>query len=556
MMPEMRVLHAVHGFAPDFRGGVEAYVAAVAAGQRARGDEAFVLSGSDREGGEARLTEEEVSGVGVFRLEGLAPHTERMRDRPDGEALVDGLFRRLRPDVLHVHSWLRLVPNLTAVAASAGIPTIATLHDVSLSCPRVHRLKEDLSFCRVAESPAVCTPCVKRDPWERDAEVDDELSLRTRFLERELALLSAVLVPSEAHRRLLEEVGTFPPGVLVVLPVALPWLPPPAPAQARSAPGLDVAHWGNLLPAKGTHILVAAAASLPADLGVVVHLFGTTSDPVFESGLRRSAPADRVVFHGPYVPSQLSEVPLDAAAFPSLAHESHSFTLDEAFSLGLPLVVSDAGALPERVGQRGLVVTAGDVQGLADALRRLAAEPGLLETLRAARPADPPMPFDSHLSELATICERACLSRAPVLPALPASRERLLALQRRASRRQADATAAREAFDRLQVEATSVVRTRDVELQRLYDVEVALRGRLEALEDTGSPLHHRLAELEGTEVALRAEVASLGERLARTLDDLDAERNETGATRHQLEALRSRRSVRAALKLARLLGRG
>ncbi|HYN44196.1 MAG TPA: glycosyltransferase, partial [Thermoanaerobaculia bacterium] len=130
-MPEMRVLHAVHGFAPEFRGGVEAYVEAVASAQRARGDDAFVLSGSDHGQAPARFSEEDVSGVPVFRLEGLAPHTERLRDRPDGETLVRGLLGRLGPDVLHVHSWLRLVPNLVAVAAGTGIPVVATLHDVA-----------------------------------------------------------------------------------------------------------------------------------------------------------------------------------------------------------------------------------------------------------------------------------------------------------------------------------------------------------------------------------------------------------------------------------------
>jgi len=528
MMPEMRVLHAVHGFAPEFQGGVEAYVESVASTQRARGDDSFVLSGSDHRCSSARLREELVAGVPVFRLEGLAPHTERLRDRPDGEAIVRDLLERLRPDVLHVHSWLRLVPNLAAVAAAAGIPTVATLHDVALSCPRVHRLKADLSFCRTPESPGLCTPCVRRDPWETDSEVEDELSLRASFLERERSLLAAMLVPSAAQRRLLEEVGAFPEGALAVLPVALPGLPLPAAAPVRATPGLDVGHWGNLLPAKGTHLLVAAAASLPASLGIVVHLFGTAPDADFEGTLRASAPPGRVVFHGPYVPSDLSRFPLDAAAFPSLAHESHSFTLDEAFSLGLPLVVSDAGALSDRVGPRGLVVRAGDAAGLADALRRLAERPGLLAQLRAARPAEPPVPFPEHLSRLDAVYRAACHAGARTLPALPAAKERLLALQRRASRRLDEALAAKAALDHLQMEATSVVGARDIELRRLYD----------------------------TEVALRAEVASLGERLANAMQDLDAERHATGATHGRLQALLSRKSVRLALRLSRLLGRG
>lgn len=549
MMPEMRVLHAVHGFAPEFRGGVESYVAAVAWAQRARGDDAAILSGSDVGPSPVRISEEDVSGLSVFRLEGLAPHTERLRDRPDGEELVLELLRRLAPEVLHVHSWLRLVPSLAALAASAGIPTVATLHDVAISCPRVHRLKADLSFCPVPESPGLCTPCVRRDPWETDAEVEDELSLRALFLERERSLLAAALVPSEAQRRLLEGLGAFSPGTLEVLPVSLPEHPLPAAAAAvrtRTALGLDIGHWGNLLPAKGTGLLVAAVSSLPESLGVVLHLFGTASDAAFESGLRASAPPGRVVFHGPYDPQDLARFPLDAAAFPSLAHESHSFTLDEAFSLGLPLVVSDAGALPERTGERGLVVRAGDEQALADALRRLALEPGLLAKLRAARPGEPAMPFEEHLARLQAVYEQARLAGARTLPPLPTTAERLLALQRRASRRQADAAGAREALERLKVEATTVVQARDVELRRLYDSEVGLRAEL--TRTTEATIR--------SEAALRAEIASLHEQLGRTAQELEAERYSTGATRGQLEALLARRSVRLALRLARFLGRG
>jgi glycosyltransferase involved in cell wall biosynthesis len=527
MMPEMRVLHAVHGFPPEFLGGVEAYVAALAASQRGRGDDASVLAGSDREAPAAVLREEEVGGVPVARLAGLAPHTERLRDRPDGEALVRALLETLRPDVLHVHSWLRLVPSLASLAAAEGIPSVATLHDLSLSCPRVHRLKPDLAFCRDPESPALCTPCARRDPWESEEEAFEELALRELFLARERALLAVVLAPSDTQRNALEGLGTFPPGRISVEPVAIPFLPTPPAGAGRARDGLSVGHWGNLLPAKGTHLLAEAVSALPEALGVRLHLFGTAPDPEFEARLRAASSHGRVFFHGPYAPGELGSVPLDAAAFPSLAHESHSFTLDEAFSLGLPVVVSDAGALAARAGGRGLVVPAGDVGALAEALRRLAAEPGLLEALRAAPPAEPPTAFDGHVARLGGHYAEAIRSGPRSASGGPSADERLRALQRRASRRLVDAVAARRETDRLRVESDAALRSRDLELRRLYDAEAALR----------------------------AEATSLGERLARTQQDVEAERHATGATRGQLEALLARRSVRLALRLSRLLGR-
>jgi glycosyltransferase involved in cell wall biosynthesis len=51
--------------------------------------------------------------------------------------------------------------------------------------------------------------------------------------------------------------------------------------------------------------------------------------------------------------------------------ESASFPVWEAFLRGKPVVVARTTALPQQVGQGGLVVDADDVQGFAAALRTL-----------------------------------------------------------------------------------------------------------------------------------------------------------------------------------------
>ena len=75
---------------------------------------------------------------------------------------------------------------------------------------------------------------------------------------------------------------------------------------------------------------------------------------------------------------------LDLAVFPSLVPESYSMVLDEAVALGLPVVVSDAGALPERVGKGGMICAAGDARALAEALVTLERDRSRLENLSRA----------------------------------------------------------------------------------------------------------------------------------------------------------------------------
>ena len=49
----------------------------------------------------------------------------------------------------------------------------------------------------------------------------------------------------------------------------------------------------------------------------------------------------------------------------------------EAMTIGVPVVVSSRGALPEVVGTAGVVVDPDDVTGIAFAMHRVLSEPGL-----------------------------------------------------------------------------------------------------------------------------------------------------------------------------------
>ena len=78
---------------------------------------------------------------------------------------------------------------------------------------------------------------------------------------------------------------------------------------------------------------------------------------------------------------------LDVAVFPSLCEETYGLVVEEALARGVPVVVSDLGALSERIGGGGLVTRAGDVEALREALRSLTAEQGLAR-LRAGIPTE------------------------------------------------------------------------------------------------------------------------------------------------------------------------
>jgi glycosyltransferase involved in cell wall biosynthesis len=75
-----------------------------------------------------------------------------------------------------------------------------------------------------------------------------------------------------------------------------------------------------------------------------------------------------------------------AVVLPSL-YEGFGLPALEAMACGAPVVAANSSALPEVVGSAGLLVDPRDASGLAEALRRLATEPGLREQLARAGPA-------------------------------------------------------------------------------------------------------------------------------------------------------------------------
>jgi glycosyltransferase involved in cell wall biosynthesis len=125
--------------------------------------------------------------------------------------------------------------------------------------------------------------------------------------------------------------------------------------------------------------------------GVELHLFGPFLDEAFGRALaaRAARLSVHLVAHGPYGPGDPHPAAsLDLAVFPSLCQETYGLVVDEALAQGVPVVVSERGALPERIGHGGIVVHGGGVEPLRVAISRVVREKGLLAALRAGIPSE------------------------------------------------------------------------------------------------------------------------------------------------------------------------
>jgi len=139
----------------------------------------------------------------------------------------------------------------------------------------------------------------------------------------------------------------------------------------------------RLVPAKGIEDLIRAVAEA-GDSGLRLVLAGDGPRREVLIGLAAGLGV-RLTILGHVAEGELAQTYVDADIFALLSHhEPWGVAVNEAAASGLPLLLSDCvGAASDLLvdGRNGFLVPAGDVHEAAEALRRLAAEPGLREEL-------------------------------------------------------------------------------------------------------------------------------------------------------------------------------
>lgn len=407
----MKVAHVVHLYPPEFRGGTEACVELLAAAQRARGDTVFVVAGSNTRDAEGRVDLTAVDHVPVFRV----LRTEGENYSVDGRqprvvAAILELLAGEKPDVVHLHHTMNTSADLGARLREAGHVVVGTLHDYTTICARHFLVRPDGESCaeHLPLAPERCQACVLPDFPAGPEQLGHELRAKSQVAREELDALAVAIVPSTSVQERWLASGLIDAARLQLLAHPAPGLgrAPPEP-RVRADGRLVLATWGHLAPAKGV-LDVLAALRRAADPRLALIVLGAPVDADHAGDLIDAAEGLDVSFGGAYEPDDLRALAerVDLAVFPSRAEETFGLVVAEARGLGLPVLVSDRGALPEGVGAAGEALPAADPRAWATRLVELAADPGTLEGWRAAARCDLLSPID-HAERVAALYAEA-----------------------------------------------------------------------------------------------------------------------------------------------------
>ena len=290
-------------------------------------------------------------------------------------------------DVVHFQHLGHHAASLPMIAKAAGCGTVLSVHDFFLVCSRYNLLDHEQKFCDIGIRPiSACTVCLSAAEG-LPAGVQQQ---RRGFIEQVLGAIDLLLFGSYQSETLIQQI--YPQTERIQrLVMGIPSPPGAVPRAARDpsrdadATGtgvLEVMVVGNFLRTKGADTVLRVIAHARADL-FRFHIVGQP-EPQYEAALHGFG--ERVVLHGRHAPGALSLARGQVALHLSVWPETWCISLSESWEAGLIPIVTDIGALGERVthGVDGFKVRVGDAGAVLDLLEMLRANPELRGRIRKA----------------------------------------------------------------------------------------------------------------------------------------------------------------------------
>ncbi|HEV7473241.1 MAG TPA: glycosyltransferase family 4 protein [Pyrinomonadaceae bacterium] len=209
------------------------------------------------------------------------------------------------------------------------------------------------------------------------------------FEQRAFRRVAAAYACSESVREVLRAKGFVKAAPIIPFGVNTEAFRPRA-ARGQTDRPLTIGYVGRMLPGKGLNVLAAALEKLRDEPWQLLVVGDGSERESFERQLSAYGLRERAEFTGAVnfarVPEYFQQ--LDLMIIPTettkRVREQFGRVIVEAMASGVTVVGSTCGAIPEVIGDAGLVFPEGDANALAGALRQLLADKNLRERLASA----------------------------------------------------------------------------------------------------------------------------------------------------------------------------
>ena len=320
----------------------------------------------------------------------------------------------LRPDVAHMHIiYHQLTLSVVDELVRQQVPSVLTLHDYKIGCP-AHTLYRDGQPCSLCTDGHVenvlIHSCIKDS---RPASLLAAIEARVARQRHTYTKIDAYIAPSTFAGNVATNAGVDPKTIHVI-PNFLPYDEIGKPLSAlEEKPRFFFA--GRLEEVKGIREMLNVFTARNPELGTLI-LAGAGGE--LEDLVRSTADAsENIEYLGRLTRHQVRQQLQRSRAIlvPARWHENNPMSLLEARAMGIPVICTDMGGLPEMVenGVDGLLVRRADAEDLSKAIKRLATDRDLAHEMgrhghdRFLRDNTP----DAHYGRLMTAYQAAITRR-------------------------------------------------------------------------------------------------------------------------------------------------
>ncbi|RQD83847.1 glycosyltransferase, partial [Methanosalsum natronophilum] len=255
--------------------------------------------------------------------------------------------------LVHIHHLLGHTMDVFSVAKEFDIPVIFTAHDFFAVCPRINLLNERSNFCHETNNYKDCGVCLHKTLQVPESYINE---WRNQFL-MAFELCDHIIAPSKST---IDIISDYYPNIndkSIVIEHGHQKDLFNTHEKIKSISGhtsFHIAYFGVLIPHKGRGLFYSLAKDEELLNGVRWSIFGV-SDVYSKSGYYSNA---NITVHGAYhgysdLRTKVQKDPVDLVILPAKWPETFSYTLSEAWSMGIPVLVSTLGALKERVEANG-----------------------------------------------------------------------------------------------------------------------------------------------------------------------------------------------------------
>ncbi len=352
----MKILKVIHGYPPLYQAGSEVYSQSLVNELLRQGHEVRVFTREEN----PFAPDFSVRENGILNVVNIPREKDGYR-----HAVMDRVFSQLvdgfRPDVAHIGHLNHLSTGIPEVLKASGVPTVFTLHDFWLMCPRGQFLQTNFGQneyyrpCERQEHGKCARECY-RGFWNESENDPESEAYWTRWVERRMSetrrvaeLTDLFIAPSRRLReRFINDFGV-PENKIVYLDYGFPMdylttLETESPRQR-----FTFGYIGTHIPAKGVNMLIEAFSRMNGRSELLI--WGREAAQS-TAALKRMAHGLNVRFMGEYVNRNIAtEVMsrIDCIVVPSIWQENSPLVIHEAQICGKPVITADVGGMAEYV---------------------------------------------------------------------------------------------------------------------------------------------------------------------------------------------------------------